>query len=140
MATSTVKRRTLPITILAIVAAVAGVYAIFDMLRFLGLLPMGTLGAMNFYNVSWLGATFAGILALIWFSTAAQLWRLDPRGWLFVVLVATLNLIFLVMAWIGASPWQAVSTGIIINALALLLGLLPSTKAAFGMPVVQQKR
>lgn len=136
---TTVKRRTLPITILAIIAVVAGVYAIFDILRFLGLLPMAMLGDMAFYGISWLGAFFSGILALIWFSTAAQLWRLDPRGWLFVVMVATLNLIFLVMAWIGRSDWQAVSAGIIINALALILGLLPSTKAAFNMPVIQKR-
>jgi glucose-6-phosphate-specific signal transduction histidine kinase len=137
---SNVRRRTLPITILAIVAVVAGVYAVFDLLRFLSILPAAQVGEMSFYNFSWLGALLAGILALIWFSTAAQLWRLDPRGWLFVVLVATLNLIFLVMAWIGRSSWQAVSAGIIINGVALILGLLPSTKAAFGMPVTQQKR
>lgn len=48
-----------------------------------------------------------------------------------MVLVATLNLIFLVMAWIGTSSFLSISSGLVINIVALVLGLLPSTKAAF---------
>ena len=135
------RRRTLAITILAVVAVIAGANALFDMLRFLRIVPI-TLGDMQFFapNINWLGALFAGLLVLIWWSTAAQLWRLDPRGWLFVVLVATLNLIFPVIALIGHSTLAAVSTGLVINGVALILGLLPSTKAAFGLPPAQPKR
>jgi hypothetical protein len=126
-------RRTLLITILAILAVVAGVLAVIDTLRFLGLLPFYTLGELKFFNTSFFGAILSGLVALIWFSTAAQIWRLDPRGWLFIVTIATLNLIFLVMALIGRSTWEAVALGIVVNAVALIIGLLPSTKAAFGM-------
>lgn len=126
-------RRTLLITVLAILAVVAGVLAVIDTLRFLGLLPFYTLGELKFFNTSFFGAILSGLVALIWFSTAAQIWRLDPRGWLFIVTIATLNLIFLVMALIGRSTWEAVALGIVVNAVALIIGLLPSTKAAFGM-------
>ena len=51
-----------------------------------------------------------------------------------MVVIAVFYLILLLLAWIGASSWQAVAPGIIVSGLALILGMLPSTKAAFGMP------
>lgn len=134
-----VRRRTFPITLLAVVSAIAGINAFIDIFRYLGWLPILPGGDLKLFQVNWLGAIFAGILALIWFSVAAQLWRLDPRGWLFVVLIASLNLILLVLSLIGQSSWQSVSWGIIISGLALILALLPSTKAAFGVENTQQK-
>ena len=74
----------------------------------------------------------AGLLALIWFWTVIQLWNLDPRGWLFAVVVAAFNLILLGLAWLGQSSFQAVLPGLVLNGLALILGMLPGTKAAFG--------
>ena len=141
MASTQPKRRTPAIIVLAIIAVIAGASAFFDMLRFLDILPTN-MDEMQFFNpgINWLGTLLAGLLVLIWWSTAAQLWRLDPRGWLFMVLVATLNLIFLVMAWIGTSSFLSISSGLVINIVALVLGLLPSTKAAFGMPLAQPKR
>ena len=141
MASTQPKRRTPAIIVLAIIAVIAGASAFFDMLRFLDILPTN-MDEMQFFNpgINWLGTLLAGLLVLIWWSTAAQLWRLDPRGWLFMVLVATLNLIFLVMAWIGTSSFLSIFSGLVINIVALVLGLLPSTKAAFGMPLAQPKR
>jgi hypothetical protein len=63
---------------------------------------------------------------------ARQLWNLDPQGWLFVVVIAIVNLIFLLIAILGETSFQAVSWNIIVNALALVLALLPNTRAAFG--------
>jgi len=129
-----VRQRTFAITLLAVVAVIAGLLAVWDTLRYLGLSPY-TLGNFTFFgNINWLGALFSGIVAVIWFSVASQLWNLNPQGWLFVVVIAVFNLILLGLAWLGASSWDAVAAGIIVSGLALILGLLPSTKAAFGIP------
>jgi hypothetical protein len=84
--------------------------------------------------VSILGALLAGVVALIWFSTARQLWNLDPRGWRFVITIALLNLIFLAIAVLGQTSFSAVLPSMLLSLAALALALLPSTKAAFGQP------
>jgi len=124
--------RPLAVTILAIVAVIAGLLAVLDVLRYLGFLPIVALGPLEFFGVSILGAILAGIVAVIWFGVARQLWSLDPRGWLFVVVIAVVYLIFDFVAILGGSTFQAVLPSLAVNGLALILGLLPSTKAAFG--------
>ena len=86
-------KRPFAVTLLAIVAVVAGLIAVMDTLRYLGLLPITALGELNFFGTNIFGAILAGIVALIWFSVARQLWNLDAQGWLFVVVIAIFNLI-----------------------------------------------
>jgi hypothetical protein len=126
------RHRTAAVTILAILAVIAGVIAVVDTLRYLGLLPIAEVLGMHFFGVDWLGAILSAVLALIWFAVARQIWNLDPRGWLFVILMAAFNLIILALAIIGATTFQAVAVNVIVNAVALILALLPSTKQAFG--------
>ncbi len=130
-----VRHRTPAIVVLAVIAVIGGLLALWDTLQYLGWAPY-TLGNLTFFtpSISWLGALLSAIVALIWFSVASQLWNLNPQGWLFVVVIAVFYLILLGLAWLGSSSWQAVAPGIILSAVALILGLLPSTKAAFGMP------
>ena len=133
MAYSTGKNRTWAIWILVILAGIAGILAVVDTLRLLGLLPTTVLGEMKFYGTNWFGAILSGIVAVIWFVTAYQLYKVDPRGWLFVVVIAIINLIFLFLAILGQSTFQSVMLGVIVNAAALILALLPGTKDAFNM-------
>ncbi len=133
-------RRTLPILILVAISVVAGVSAALDALRFMGWAPWYTLGEVGFYNQSFFGAMLSGIVAVIWFGVAADLWRLDPKGWVFVAVIATLNIIFLLIALFGQTTWQAISVSFVLSALALVLALLPGTKAAFGMPQSAPRR
>ena len=124
--------RPLAATILAILAVLAGIVAILDVLRYLGLLPIVSLGPMEFFGVSIIGAILAGIAALIWFWAARGLWNLDPEAWLFVVVIAIMYLIFDFVAWIGGTSLQAMLPSIVVNGLALILALLPSTQSAYG--------
>jgi len=101
-------------------------------LRHLGILPVAEVLSLKFYDMSWLGAILSAIVAVIWFTVARQLWNLDPQGWLFVVVIAILNLALLLAAVLGRTTFQAVSLTVVVNAAALILALLPSTKAAFG--------
>jgi hypothetical protein len=124
--------RPFTVTLLAILAGLAGIWAIVDVLRFLGIMPIATLGEIRFYGASFIGAVFAFIVALIWFWAASKLWNLDPQGWSFVVVIAIVYLIFDFVAILAGSSWQSVSVSVILSGIALILGLLPSTRAAFG--------
>ncbi|MEZ4518088.1 MAG: hypothetical protein R3C44_15135 [Chloroflexota bacterium] len=125
-------KRTIWIDLLTLLAVLAGVGAVLDTLRFLGILPLAEVWGLNFYDQNWLGALLAGIVAVIWFMTAYQLWNLDARGWIFVVIIAILNLILLGISAIGGSTWQAVLPGVILSAIVIFLSLLTSTREAFG--------
>ena len=119
-------------TLLAILAVLAGIVAILDVLRYLGLLPIASLGPMEFFGVSVIGAILAGIAALIWFWAARGLWNLDPQSWTFVVVIAIVYLIFDFVAMLGGTTIQAMLPSIVVNGLALILALLPSTQSAYG--------
>jgi hypothetical protein len=128
----TPQHRTFAVVVLAILAVIAGLIAIADTLRYMGLLPIAVLGELKFFGVNWFGAILSGVVAVIWFAVARQIWNLDPRGWLFVILISGFNLIILALAVIGATQFQAVAVNFLVNAVALILALLPSTKQAFG--------
>lgn len=123
--------RPIAVTILAIIAIVAGLIAVLDIFRYLGLLPIAQLGELGFYGVSWLGAIMAAIVAYIWFWAAKMLFNLDPRGWSFTASIATIYLVFDFLAILGGTSWSAMLPSLIITGLALILCLLPGTKAAF---------
>ena len=121
-------KRTAAIYILAIIAVIAGIVAVIDTLRYMQWL----FSPMSFLGSPVLGAILSGLVALIWFWAAARIWNLDPRGWLFMVSIAAIYLIFDVVALIAGTPIELLMTSIFINGLALILGLLPSTKREFG--------
>lgn len=73
-----------------------------------------------------------GLLAAIYIWLVKMLWNVDPRGWLFLTLLSSINLVMAVVSIIGASSWQAMMPSIIFNGLILIYCLLPGTKAAFG--------
>jgi hypothetical protein len=118
------------------VAVVAGILAVLDALRYMGWLPVASLGNLNFFipDVYWLGAGLSVVVAIIWFAVAGQLYNLNPQGWLFVVVIAVFNLVVLALALLGQTTWTAIAPAVIVSAIALILGLLPSTKKAFGRP------
>jgi hypothetical protein len=56
---------------------------------------------------------------------------LDPQGWQFVVLVCIFYLAFDLVAILSGTPVKAVIGSIAITVLALIIALLPGTKAAY---------
>lgn len=131
------KKRPFGVTLLAILAGIAAVIAIIHTLQMLHLFPIGgPLGIFKFFTFDLFGALMWGILAAIYIWVARMLWNLDQQGWLFVVVLAVLNLIMAFISILGASSWQAMMPAIIINGLILIYGMLPGTKAAFD---VQQR-
>ncbi len=133
-AIKTGRSRTIWIWLLIIAAVLIAIRDLLDAARYMGWLNTGMFDELEFVSpgIFWLGAFFSLILAAIWFFTAVRLYNLDPRGWLFVVAIATINLIFLFMALFSGNTFSDIMWGVILNVAALVLGLLPSTKAAFG--------
>ena len=125
------KSRPIGVTVLAVLAALAAISAIVTTLQMLGFLrPGGWL--FDFFGISILGAIMWGLLAAIYIWLVKMLWHVDPRGWLFLVLLSALNLIMAVVSILGKSTWQAMMPAIVLNGLVLIYCLLPGTKAAFG--------
>ena len=119
-------------TVLAVLAVVAAIVAVVDALRYAGIMPIAALGPLKFFGVSIIGIILSAIVALIWLAVARQLWSVDPRGWLFVVVIAIVYLIFDFVAMVGGSTFQALLPSLLVNAIALILALLPGTREAFG--------
>ncbi len=121
-------KRTAAIYILAILAVFAGVLAAIDALRYL----WAFFTPLRFFGTPFLGAALTGLVAIIWFWAAGRVWNVDPQGWLFMVSIAAIYLIFDVLALIAGTPIELMLGSIAINILVLILGLLPSTKKEFG--------
>ena len=120
--------RTAGISILAVIAVVAGIVAVVDTLRYLNIL----FSPLSFLGAPLLGAILSGLVALIWFWAASRVWNVDPQGWLFMVSIAAIYLIIDIVALIADTPIELLFGSIVISVLALILGLLPSTKREFG--------
>jgi len=127
------KQRTWAVYVLFILAIIAGLLAFVDAARYMGWLPIATLGDLKFTlpNAQWLGALLEALVGVIWFVVAKWIWDLNESGRLFVLVIAVVNLIILLLAILGQTTFSAVAIGVIVNVLALILALLPSTEEAF---------
>ena len=129
------KKRPFGVTLLALLAGLAFLAALIHTLQMLHLFPIsGPFGETHFFTFDLLGAFLWGVMAAIYLWVFRMLWNLDPQGWLFVVVIATLNLILAVMSIFGDSTWQSMLPALVINGLVLIYGLLPGTKSAFQIP------
>lgn len=129
------RKRPFGVTILAVLAALGALVAIWHTLQMLGLVSItGPFGMVRFFTFDLLGALLFGILALIYLWLVRMLWNLDPQAWLFVTVLAVLNLIMAAVSILGDSTWQSMLPAIVVNAVILVYCLMPGTKDAFGIP------
>ena len=131
------KHRPFGVTLLAILALLGAAAAGIHTLQMLHLWPIN-FGPVKFFTFDLFGALMWGILVLIYLWVFRMLWAVDPQGWLFVTVIAVLNLIMDGLSILGQSSWQALWPSILINAIILIYALLPGTKAAFGMPTAKK--
>jgi len=127
------KTRPIGVTILACLALLAAVNAFIYTLQMLHLIPT-FIGPIAFFQFSLIGAILWGFLCFIWLGIFGMLLQVHPQAWMFMTLLAIFDLIFGVISVIGGSSWEAMSTTIIVSGLVLVYCMLPSTKAAFGIP------
>lgn len=126
-------RRPVGVTILAVLALVAAGVALMHTLQMLHLWPI-FLGPVTFFTFDLLGALCWGVLTAIYIWVLVMLWNVQPQAWLFVLVVAGINLLLAFLSILGASSFQAMLPAILINGLILVYCLLPGTKQAFGVP------
>ena len=138
------KKRPIPVTILAVLAGIAGVLAVIHFFQALGIFPL-LLGPFkvnaNLLTPNWWYALMWGLMAYIWFWLVQMLWRMDPSAWLFLAVISTFELILATMTLLFGgvtTTFSDVSTSFIVSGLILIYVLLPSTKAAFGIPSQQK--
>lgn len=123
------KQRTMAVTILAALAALAGVVVLIEALYFFGLIGPRP---FSFFGAGWLGGILSLVVAFIWFSTAWQLWNLDARGWMFVVVIAIITLVINGVTLLGGNEFNSIWWSFVLPVVALVLAWLPGTRAAFG--------
>ena len=124
------------ITLIAILAGIATILAAIHTLQYLHLLPF-FLGGMAFFGFDLWGAILWGIMTLIYAWVITQLWNMNPQGWMFLVLLSSLNLVLDLLSIIGQTTFSAVAPSIVVNAAVLLYCLTPGVKRAFGENVVR---
>jgi hypothetical protein len=124
------------ITLIAILAGIATILAAIHTLQYLHILPF-FLGNMAFFGFDLWGAVLWGIMTVIYAWVVVNLWNMNPQGWMFLVLLSSLNLILDVISIIGQTTFSAVAPSIVVNAAVLLYCLTPGVKRAFGENVVR---
>lgn len=135
------RKKNWAIYILFILAVIAGILAFVDAGRYMGWIPINAtipgLGEISFaYPQSqWFAALMQALLGAIWFVVAYWLWTLNPSGWMFVIVISVVNLIFLALALLGRTTFSQVLPALLVNALAFLLAFLPGTREAFIQPL-----
>jgi hypothetical protein len=132
------KRRPVGVTLLAVLAGLGALVAIWHTLQLLHILPvtldMGEFGEVRFFTFDLVGAIIWGLLAAIWIWVVRMLWSMNPQGWLYVTVLAVLNLVMAFFAILGTSTFQSVLPDIVLYGVILIYCLLPGTKAAFEIP------
>ena len=133
------KSRPIGVTILALLAALGAIMAVYQTLQWLGIFKTDILWwSVRTTNIWY--ALMWGLLAAIYLWLVRMLWNVDYQGWLFVVVLATLNLILAVASLVFDSGIQfadiALTLG--VNGLILIYGMLPGTREAFGTPPGQE--
>jgi hypothetical protein len=88
-------QRPIGVTLLAIGAALAGLFQVWRILVFLGIVSFNFVGKeVTFPDPQWGQATWALILAAIWFWVAAGFWNVRAYAWQFGIFISLFTMIF----------------------------------------------
>jgi hypothetical protein len=122
-------KRPFAVTLLALGAFLIGFLNLLVAIQAFGVAVFGT--PFNVLGSPLWASLMYGLVGVIWIAVGGWLWRLQPSGWLFVVVIAIFNLILYFMSWIGGNQ-AFLTTASLLNIIALILALLPGTRRAFG--------
>ena len=129
----TARRRPIGVTILAVLAGSVAVLAGLHFLQAVGVLPyvVGPVSVRDFnlwYTLMW------GLTVWVWAWVVRMLWRVDPWGWLVLMVFASFNLLFDFVALLGTTTVSDLSLSFLLNVVILIYALLPGTRDAFNLP------
>jgi hypothetical protein len=124
-------KRPFGVTVLAVLAGIAAVLAGYHTLQALGIFQY-VIGPVEFRAFSFFNAIMWGLMVWVWVWLVQMLWKMDPGAWLFLVVIATFNLILDFTYMLGQATWSDVNISFIVNALILIYCMLPGVRSAFG--------
>jgi hypothetical protein len=124
------RSRPFGVAVLAALALLGFLAAAINTFQFLHILPIA-IGPLAFFGFDLVAAVLSFLLALIYLWLAKMLWDLEPQGWFFLVIMASINLVFDIVAVIGSSSFSGLSHSFLVNAVILVYCLWPATRAAF---------
>lgn len=131
------KDRPFPVTILAILSAIAAVFAAVHALQALGILPLFLARGPGLPQANWWSAFMWALMVWVWVWLTRMLWNVEPQAWMFLAIISVFNLILdttsIIFGGYGTT-FSDYSLSFLVNGLILLYVMLPSTKAAFGIP------
>ena len=94
-------KRPFAVTLLALGAFLIGFLNLLVAMQAFGVAVFGT--PFNVLGSPLWASLMYGLVGVIWISVGGWLWRLQPSGWLFVVVIAIFNLILYFMSWVGGN-------------------------------------
>jgi hypothetical protein len=118
------------VTLLAIVAGILAVLAVVHVLQALGIVPV-VVGRLEIRAFSLIYAIMWGLMVWVWVWLIQMLWRLDPRAWVFLLVISMFNLVFDFVMLVGEPTWSDVAASFLLNGVVLLYCMLPSGRRAF---------
>ncbi len=124
-------KRPFGVTVLAVLAGIAAVLAGYHTLQALGIISY-VIGPVEFRAFSFFNAIMWALMVWVWVWLVQMLWKMDPGAWLFLVVIATFNLILDFTYMLGQATWSDVNISFIVNALILIYCMLPGVRSAFG--------
>jgi hypothetical protein len=124
------KKRPFVVTLLAILAGLLAVLAGIHALQALGIIGYAigpfSIHAFNFWTfLMWL------LMIWVWVWLAQMLWNVDKQAWLFLAVITVFNLILDFTVMLGQGEWSDVNVNFIVNAIILIIVMLPGVKKAF---------
>jgi hypothetical protein len=124
-------KRPFGVTVLAILAGIAAFFAAVHTLQSLGLFPV-KIGPFSPHVFNLWSAIMWALMVWVWVWLVQMLWKMDPGAWLFLVVIATFNLILDFTYLLGQADWAEVQVSFLVNALILIYCMLPGVRRSFG--------
>jgi hypothetical protein len=112
------------------------VLAAVHVLQALTILPLFALG-VTLPQANWWSAFMWALMVWVWVWLFRMLWAVEPQAWMFLAVISVFNLILDTTAIIFGgygTTFSDYSLSFLVNGAILLYVMLPSTKAAFGIP------
>lgn len=117
------------ITATGVLATLVAIGGFLTVLQMLGLFPL-PLGAVEFFNVDWLGALLWTIQTLVTIWALIRLWRMERGGWLLTVIVSTTGILLALFSIAGGSTFQSMLPALILYGVMLFFLILPDAREA----------
>jgi len=133
MSNSTIQKRPVGVTVLAILAGVAAFFSVLHVLQALGILPF-FIGPFPVRTFSLWYALMWGLMVWVYIWLVQMLWNVDRQAWIFLAVITVFNLVLdFTILLVQNTTWSDVSVSFLLNGLILIYCMLPGVRQSFGV-------